>query len=164
MDTLVQVQNRHIHLMQTTALTLGHIVGKLNEQDACTWRDQNDAPKGWTVLEVLCHIRDFDGFFRHRAEMMLRKDKPRLPAYDHEALALEHAYNQQNLARVFDELQSSRRETVAFFEALDEAGWQKTGIHPERGPFSMLDAVMQVGLHDIMHLEQITRIIADARP
>lgn len=36
---------------------------------------------------------------------------------------------------------------------------ERAGIHPKRGHFTMTDAVIQVGHHDCMHLEQITRIL-----
>jgi len=50
--------------------------------------------------------------------------------------------------------------TIAFFASLTPEQWARDGVHPEREGFTMTDAVMQVGLHDLDHLEQITRILA----
>ena len=60
-------------------------------------------------------------------------------------------------------LNESRAQTVALFESLTEEQWKQTGIHPERESFDMIDAVIQVGLHDCEHIEQITRILSEKR-
>jgi hypothetical protein len=35
-------------------------------------------------------------------------------------------------------------------------------VHPERDSFTMIDSVQQVGLHDVTHIEQITRVLTQA--
>lgn len=162
MTDMTTIHQRHIVLMQRTCDTLVNIFATVSQEQATTRRDPNDGDKGWTALEVLCHLRDFDGFFRKRAEMMVNQEHPDLPAHDHEALAIERNYNSQVLATVVDELVASRQQTAAFFQGLSDAAWARTGVHPERGHFTMTDSVMQVGTHDALHLEQITRILASA--
>ncbi len=159
MDTLADVRKRHIALMRTTVAILGNVLEPVTQERATTLRDANDGAKGWTVLEVVCHLRDFDGFFYDRTVMMLEQEHPQLPSYDHEALAIERNYNGQQLRDAYEDLRQSRQRFVAFFQALTDAQWERAGIHPERGHFTMTDAVMQVGLHDATHLEQITRIL-----
>ncbi|MEM7538473.1 MAG: DinB family protein [Chloroflexota bacterium] len=156
-----KIHTRHITLMQKTCDTLGHVLDSVSQEEATTYRDTPSAngQPGWTILEVVCHLRDFDGFFQDRAHMMLTFVCPQLPAYDHEELAIERAYNKQTLTQAYAELCASRRHFIEFFQSLDVNDWNHTGIHPERGHFTMLDAVMQVGLHDVDHLEQITRIL-----
>ena len=94
---------------------------------------------------------------------MLEQDYPKLPAYDHEAMAIERAYQRQAAATAYDELKASRRRFIDFFKSLTDEAWRRGGIHPERGDFAMTDALMQVVLHDIDHLEQITRVMAAGR-
>jgi len=152
-----KIRRGHIILMQKTCAALGHIVADISQEEATTLRDGAD---GWTIVEIVCHLRDFDGFFYDRAQMMVQQDNPMLPAYDHEALAIERQYNSQNLADTYAELQESRQRFVDFFQSLDDAQWERTGVHPESGPFGMLGSLMQVGIHDADHLEQITRVLA----
>ncbi|MGJ3239625.1 MAG: DinB family protein [Anaerolineae bacterium] len=155
------IRQRHLALMETTADILTHVLTTVSGEQATTLRDGAD---GWTVLEILCHLRDFDIIFRERAIMMRDSEQPTLPAYDHEAMAVDRAYNQQNFAEVLGSLQSSRAQTHTVFAQLTAEQWERAGIHPERGTFSMTDAVMQVGLHDVTHIEQITRVLLQSIP
>lgn len=160
MTSLTLVRERSITLMRRTMDTLTNIISGLSQETVTTLRDLNDGDKGWTVLEVLCHLRDFDEIFYNRAVMMLEHDHPQLPFYDHEALAIENDYNHQDHLAVLADLQEKRARFILFWEDLGEEQWDRTGIHPERESFNMTDAVMQVGHHDANHLEQITRILS----
>jgi hypothetical protein len=157
MTTFAHVQKRHIRLMRLTCDTLGNILAGVSQDTATTLRD---GPEGWTTLEVVCHLRDFDCFFLGRAQMMLKGDYPLLPAYDHERIAIDCRYNEQNLQAAYAALRASREQFARFFENLNEGQWAMAGVHPENGHWTMLDSLMQVGLHDATHLEQITRILS----
>jgi hypothetical protein len=152
---------RALYTIEQNALTFQHILHTLAPDDARRWRDSGD---GWTALEVVCHLRDFDGFFHDRAVMIRDTDNPQLPAYDHEAIAVERAYNDQDPTTAAADLVAARGRFVAFFRALDDADWERAGVHPEKAyPFSLADALFQVVTHDATHLEQITRIIREQR-
>jgi len=159
MTTLSDVHKRHIRLMRLTCKTLGNVLTHVTQTTATSLRD---GPDGWTTVEVVCHLRDFDGFFLGRAQMMLDGSYPTLPAYDHERLAVECAYNKQDLHHAYAELATSREKFAQFFEGLTEAEWALAGVHPENGHWTMTDALMQVASHDTTHLEQITRILTQA--
>lgn len=158
MSEMVRVQKRHVWLMKTTIVILGHVLHDLPDEAWRTWRDGED---GWSILEVVGHLRDFDKIFKKRAHLMIAEESPDLGAYDHEAIAVENQYNQQPPEEVWSDFVAHRRDFVDFFKNLSPAEWQRGGNHPEREVFMMIDAVMQVGLHDTNHLEQITRIIAE---
>ena len=152
-----------IGLMQNTLKILGVFVDGTSQEVATTLRDPNDGEKGWTVVEVVCHLRDFDEIFHRRARLMVEQEYPALPAYNHEQLVIERAYNQQDLRAVYGDLVRSRAEFVEFFHSLEEAQWQRSGVHAERGRFTMHDALVQVGQHDALHIEQMTRILGQTQ-
>ena len=112
---------------------------------------------------MLGHVADFDDYFYQRVQMMLEQAYPTLPAYDHNTLAVEHAYNQQDKDAVCERLLQSRARFAECFEKLSDEQWARAGVHPERGHFTVLDALVQVATHDMTHLEQMTHIIAEAR-
>ena len=152
-----QVRERQIAMMGLTCATLGHIVQRISAEQA---RELRDGADGWSIIEIVCHLRDFDDIFYRRAVMMLENDHPQLPAYDHEAMAIDGGYQEENLQEAYAALKASRQRFTQFFESLTAQQWRRTGIHPERLSFNMTDAAMQVGLHDLDHLEQITRVLA----
>ena len=154
-----QVRERHLGAMQVSCDILGHILRGLPNERARALRDGAD---GWSILEIVCHLRDFDEIFYQRALMMQAQDQPQLPAYDHEAMAIERAYQQEDLAEAYSALKTSRRRFIAFFAGLTPEQWERDGVHPERESFTMTDAAMQVGLHELDHLEQITRVLERA--
>ena len=155
--TWQQARARQIAAMRLSCDILGHIVSTISDERA---RALRDGPAGWSIIEIVCHLRDFDEIFYNRARMMLESEYPQLPAFDHEALAIERAYQAQTLADAYGALRASRQRFMAFFKSLTAADWERGGVHPERDNFTMTDAVMQVGLHDLDHLEQITRVLA----
>lgn len=155
--TWSQARERQISSMRLGCAILGHILRNISADDA---RGLRDGPDGWSVIEIVCHLRDFDEIFYNRAVMMLEQDHPRLPAFDHEAMAIERNYQADSLVDAYGALQDSRARFAAFFEALTPAQWARSGVHPERDSFSMTDALMQVNAHDLDHLEQITRVVA----
>lgn len=156
---VLRLRANHIRLMGDTVAVLGYVLAGVDRATATTLRDLNDGAKGWTATEVVCHLRDFDGFFQERVRRMVAEDYPALAGYDHERLAVEHAYNSRDVHQVYGDLVASRRGFMELFRSLDEAQWQRSGIHPERGRFTLYDALLQVGQHDALHLEQISRIL-----
>lgn len=158
--TWSQMRERQISAMRLSCEILGHILRNVSADEA---RSLRDGPDGWSIIEIVCHLRDFDEIFHSRAMMMLEGDHPQLPAYDHEAMAIERDYQAESLADAYGALQASRARFAAFFEALTPAQWARGGDHPERDSFSMTDALMQVSAHDLDHLEQITRVMTQAR-
>lgn len=159
MVDLNAIRKVHIVLMDKTAATLANILSKVDHETATTLRDGAD---GWTVTEVVCHLRDWDEIFLERAQRILHEDRPTLVPRDHEQMAIEGRYNEQDVHEALAQLRESRQRLIAFFEALSSEDWLREGIHPEIGPFSLTRAVMQIGHHDVNHLEQITRILAQA--
>ena len=154
--TWQQVRERQIAAMRLSCEILGHILRDVSGEQA---RALRDGPDGWSIVEIVCHLRDFDEIFHNRARMMLAHDHPQLPAYDHEAIAIERDYQSQSLAEAFVALKASRASFARFFETLAPEQWARGGDHPERDSFSMTDALMQVSAHDLDHLEQITRVL-----
>lgn len=152
----VKHRERYLAIAKSTINTFVHLNTIATHEALTTLRDGAD---GWTPLEILCHLRDFDEIFYARAKSMIEQDNPTFVAYDHEAMVTERAYNTQDPNQVVLSFRRHRAEFIAFFESLSEEQWARSGTHPERGHFTMLDAVAQVATHDINHIEQMVRVL-----
>lgn len=148
--------DRFIADARRTPVILNAFIGDLSADRAM---EAKDGPEGWSVVEVVCHLRDFEGFFRGRVELMLAHETPALPRYDHEALAKERDYQHQNLQDVFADLLSQRIAFLELLGSLSPEQFSRTGIHPESGSISVFDALVQVIHHDLTHLDQIARCL-----
>lgn len=143
------------HMIRTPTILHGLLAGVSQERAQAA----TDGPDGWSVVQIVCHLRDFEGFFRGRVELMLNQDNPVLPAYDHEALAIERDYQNQDLRAALATLLEERRAYHSLFSSLRPEQWERVGQHPEAGPMSVLDAAIQVASHDVDHIEQIARCL-----
>ncbi|MBZ0293510.1 MAG: DinB family protein [Anaerolineae bacterium] len=159
MGLMTKVRSTHIYMMKRSCATLGNILANVTQEEATTLRDLSDGENGWSVLEVVCHLADADAIFYQRAVMMLEQVFPSLPVFDHEAMVFQNHYNEQVLTEVYARLEQSRLRFIEFFTNLTEEEWNRAGSHPEKGHFTMTDAVMQVSSHELNHIEQITRIL-----
>ena len=133
-------------------------IQRLSEE---TIKGYRDGGSGWTVLEVMCHLRDFEELFLERAKMTVFEDNPALPFPDPDALADELNYNDDNPAMVLSHWTALRNEHLAFLEERDGEDWERPAVHPTRGKFTLHDQLFLTVWHDSNHLEQIMRILSE---
>lgn len=151
------LHTRTFNTLKLNLALLENIFQRVTAEQATTLRD---GPNGWTPLEILCHLRDFDVIFRERGGQMLAEENPQFIKYDADKLAAERAYNQQTVAQALAEMKVYRTQLIAFFEPLAEEQWNRTGAHFRLGAFTMTDVLTHITWHDANHLEQLTRVLA----
>ena len=148
---------RFIKALKRTPVLLDSLLCGVTQERATAARDGAD---GWNVVQIVCHLRDFDEVFFERAQRLVAENHPVLPRVDHEVLARERDYAAQQLDEVFAAFVAHRETFIDWLKARDEADWTRTGVHPEAGEYSLLEQALQVPCHDIDHLEQIARVLA----
>jgi hypothetical protein len=153
---LTKVKDRHILMMRRTMKIITNVLKSASHEELTTLRD---GPDGWTPLEILCHLRDFNAVFFERARQTIEQESPALQSRDHLQMVIDGQYNQQDPAAVLADMQATREQMAAFYEALPMEAFARTAIHANYGLQTLMDFVMQVGHHDIDHLEQMTRVL-----
>lgn len=130
----------------------------LAEPDALvSLRDGDD---GWSVTQVLGHLRDFERLFLERATLTITQENPPLPFPDPDELAAQNAYQQTPWTQHLQDWQSARLDLLTFLRNRTETDWERIAQHPTRGVFTLHDQLFLTTLHDCIHLEQITRILS----
>ncbi|GIK28076.1 MAG: DinB family protein [Chloroflexi bacterium] len=157
LDMLTRIQRRHVLLMRRTMKSLANIV-RAADPDAL--RTKRDGPDGWTPVEILCHLRDFNAIFHRRAQQTVAEDRPVLVTYDHEQMVIDHRYAEQDPYAVLEDMAAERERMAAFYQALTPDQLLRVAIHPDDGERPLYDFLMQVGHHDNDHIEQMTRVLA----
>lgn len=119
-----------------------------------------DGPDGWSVLFIMCHVRDYEGIYTERITMILEQDDPQIvlpPSNDQ--LAVQNNYAGQNLREVFEDYLAKRRALIARLESIGDEQWLRRGTMPKAGENTVLDMVVNTALHDVDHIEQVARTL-----
>jgi hypothetical protein len=147
---------RMLRAIKKTPLILESILRDVTPEQAQTL---TDGPDGWSTVEIMCHLRDFEQIFYGRAVKMLDYDRPTFESIDQNKLVREGNYREQNLHQAFEYYRATRQEFVTLLEGLNDEHWHRTGISPSSGEYDLLQLAMQVALHDVDHTEQVIRIL-----
>lgn len=122
-----------------------------------------EAPGKWSVVEVIQHLADSDLVAGFRIRMVLSEERPLLQGYDQDRWASELRYREVPLALALDQLRSLRAANLHLWKQLTPQQLERVGLHAERGPESVGHILRLMGGHDLVHRQQIDRILASAR-
>lgn len=160
MQALATVRKWQFDQLRRSVSIVRFIVQKSTVEEMRTYRDGGD---GWTVLEVLGHLRDYEGIIHERARLTAEQDQPDLPNADPDQLARDNAYNQQDVNRVMESWSKQRAHFLAFLEAQPEDAWERVGNHSRRGQMTLMDQLLLTVWHDNNHINQMVHILAEKK-
>ena len=154
------IRNWQFNLMETNIRSYGFLFG---ETDPASLTQYRDGGNGWTPLEVLGHLRDFERIFQQRTQVTLTEEGGQLPFPNPDELAISNRYNEQDWRAVLADWQATRITYLAQLRSLSESDWQRSGLHPVRGPLSLTDQLFLSSQHDSVHMEQVLRTLSEKR-
>ena len=137
---------------------LGMVIANVTQEQAQHMRDGAD---GWSVLEIMCHVRDYQEIFFERIRLMAETERPAITPYDEAArlaLVTEHQYDQQNLRAVYADYCGTREKLIGYLSELRPDQWQRVGTHPLFGEDDVSVEVFHTISHDLDHSEQMGRV------
>jgi len=116
--------------------------------------------KNWAAKEIVCHLRDTEEVFAARIEQVRVMDvDPRWGDSNADRMAEERQYLRNDAEEALVAFRRRRAETLDLFAGLAPGQWEKSGIHPVRGRFT-IDAILSVmAWHDDNHLAQLIRAL-----
>jgi hypothetical protein len=124
---------------------------------------QPEAPDKWSVVEVIQHLADSDLVAGFRVRMVLSEERPLLQSYDQDRWASEFRYREVSLTFALDQLRVLRAANLHLWKQLSPQQLERVGLHAERGPESVGHILRLMGGHDLVHRQQIDRILVSAR-
>ena len=144
-------------LRATPDILAGLLAGVSQEQA----RQARGGDEGWSVVEVLCHLRDAEEFGLQRDILMRDRNNPDILPWDQEKRAVEQNYAAQDMRAALAAFISLRQQRLAVLAGLSPEAWQRTGNHPEIGAIDIFSHVLHMVAHDAIHCAQIARQLLD---
>jgi hypothetical protein len=136
------------------------LVAGISDDDA---RITGEGADAWSIVEIVCHLRDAETRSIERTRRMRDESHPTLLGYDEQELARLGRYREQSLAEVTASLIALREEHASELEALAEQQWASGATHNQMGELTIQSITHHMTFHDAVHLAQIGRRVVELR-
>jgi len=110
------------------------------------------APQKWTIREVLAHLNDTERLFVSRAFWFARGFDSPLPSFDQDVAIAASGANLRNWRSHVEEFHAVRSGTIAFFDNLPTAAWDRRGM-ASGNPFSVRALAYMCAGHVAHHVK-----------
>ncbi|HEY0736287.1 MAG TPA: DinB family protein [Herpetosiphonaceae bacterium] len=121
---------------------------------------------GWSVVEVLAHLRSCADVWGNCIEVIIAQDEPTIRAINPTTWINGTNYREQAFGSSFQAFARQRTDLLAVLEALDPADWSRTATITGAGrPLvrSVHAYAQWLATHERSHLKQIERIVKALR-
>jgi hypothetical protein len=120
---------------------------------------KREAPGKWAVNHVLQHFADSELVWGWRLRMVLAHDRPQITGYDQDAWADRLHYDEADAGEALDMFGVLRRANLRLLTRASAEELERVGVHNERGAESVAYMMKLYAGHDLLHLNQIDRIL-----
>jgi hypothetical protein len=123
----------------------------------------SSAPGRWSTTQILAHLADAEIVAAWRLRSILARDGVELQAFDQNGWASAFRYEQADAAESLALFEILRASNLRLLKTVDPARHQHHGLHQERGKETIMHLVRLYAGHDLNHLGQIERLLAEAQ-
>lgn len=121
------------------------------------------APDKWSVSEIIAHMADTEIVIGWRIRSILGAPGTPIQAYDQDAWAAAGLYSKRDARKSLAQFRAVREANLALYKSLSQEQWKYFGLHAERGEESIGRIADMIAGHDINHIAQIERILAEKK-
>ncbi len=107
-------------------------------------------PGKWSILEVVCHLADFDPILADRMKRIVAEERPTLLGADENRFAAALAYHERDLHEELAIIENTRSQLARILRTQPESVLQRVGVHNERGPLT-LEQLLRIAANHIPH-------------
>jgi len=115
----------------------------------------------WSVSEIVAHLADGEIVGAFRIRFILGSPGSPVVAYDQDTWLTSGHYDKRDPVKSVEQFRVLREANLALLKSLTPEQWKLCGVHSERGRESIEDIVRMFAGHDINHLQQIEKILAE---
>jgi len=121
------------------------------------------APEKWSVAEILAHLADTEIAGGWRMRLILGAPGTPVSAFDQDSWVTSGHYEKRDPRKSVEQFRVLREANLALLNSLTPEQWKHFGIHSERGEESIERIAQMFAGHDLNHIQQIERILAQKR-
>jgi uncharacterized damage-inducible protein DinB len=119
-----------------------------------------ERPGKWSVAQVLRHLVDTEWVYGYRARKIVAEPGSTIVGYDQDRWAEGLRYADADPGAALEEVALLRGANLRWLDGLTDEELDRYGEHDERGRESVRHILKLIGAHDLLHRNQITRILA----
>lgn len=117
-------------------------------------------PEGsWGVVEVLCHLRDWERIYLERLQRIVDEDEPTFESVDDSLWPIDRDYHAQDPRKVLERFSELRAKLVSLLEGLNAGDWAREGHMPRHGNITIGWYAERIARHDADHLAQVRKAL-----
>ena len=120
--------------------------------------DYIPAPGKWSIRQLIAHVADAELVAAGRFRQVIAEDNPTLVPFDQNAWAARLDYARRKPKQSLETFRRLRAENYELLKELDEAAFERTGRHTERGVLSLRQMLEGFSSHSESHARQIEAI------
>ncbi|HSA99119.1 MAG TPA: DinB family protein [Anaerolineales bacterium] len=143
-----------IEALKSTSETLNGLLSQVPVEQA---RSARGGDENWSVVEVICHLRDAEEISLQRVQAMRDQAHPRISSYDQEALARERNYREADPYAALEAFTGFRERHAAVLSALSAEEWERCAEFEAFGQITISAHTIHKLYHDAVHCAQIAR-------
>ena len=117
--------------------------------------DYVPAPGKWSIRQLMAHVADAEIVAAGRFRQVIAEDNPTLVAFDQDAWATRLDYARRKPKQSLESFSHLRAENYELLKGLEEAAFERTGRHSERGPLSLRQMLEGFADHAESHARQM---------
>lgn len=118
-------------------------------------------PGRWSIVQIVAHLADAEVVAAWRFRSILAVDGIPLQPFDQNAWASAFKYAETDPYESLELFDVNRRANLALLQRVDPARHAHHGMHAERGRETVEYLVRLYAGHDLNHLAQIERLVAE---
>ncbi len=119
------------------------------------------APGKWSAMEILGHLTDVEWTIGYRSRTVLCDESPAIVPMDQNLWVEVQNHAERQPGELLDAFESLRSLNLALWRRIPPQDLGRVGRHGERGEESLQTLIDMTAGHDLNHLAQIDRALAN---
>ena len=109
----------------------------------------------WSVLEVVCHLSDFEIVYADRIKRVIVENEPTMFGGNPDDFAARLAYHDRDINEELALIENIRTHLTRILRKLPAQDFQRRGIHSESGPLTLETLLGRITGHILHHVRFI---------